>query len=81
MAVFTWLGRLDSKGRVTFPSNLRDKADLNSKDFVLLSAKRVRRRFFKADDLEAALSVLKELDNIESFKYQRNELEVVFSEQ
>lgn len=70
-------GRIDSKGRITIPSRIRDKLGLNSGDQVKLSvssAEVVRKRFSSENE---ALSFLTGLENVESFSFDGEVLEVI----
>jgi AbrB family looped-hinge helix DNA binding protein len=68
---------LDSKGRVTVPAEIRDRLGLEPGDSVSLELKsgRVLRKSFSSKS--EALRYLEELENVMSFSFSGNELEVV----
>lgn len=73
-------GNIDSKGRITIPSKIRDKLGLNSGDRINLSissSKVIRKEFISQED---AMEFLSGLENVEEFNYDGEFLEVVLSE-
>lgn len=73
-------GKLDSKGRVTIPSRIRDRLGLSSGDRINLSinSSRVIRKEF--DSQREALEYLSGLENVEGFSFDGEVLEVILSE-
>ena len=73
-------GKIDSKGRITIPSRIRDKLGLSSGDRInlsLKSSKVIRKEFDSQDD---ALQFLSGLENVESFNFDGEVLEVILNE-
>lgn len=83
MAAFTnvsFSGKTDSKGRITIPSRIRDKLGLGSGDRVNLSLESsevIRKEFDSQND---ALEYLSGLENVESFNFDGEVLEVILNE-
>ncbi|WEL23412.1 AbrB/MazE/SpoVT family DNA-binding domain-containing protein [Candidatus Nanohalovita haloferacivicina] len=82
MAVFTpcFSAKIDSKGRITIPSEIRDRLNLDEGQKVFLSVQDstvVRKSF---DSRDKALDFLSGLENVEGFSFDGEVLEVIFSE-
>jgi len=80
VAAFTKIsfsGKIDSKGRITVPSRIRNRLDLEKGDKVSLqlnSSKVVRKSF---DSKVEALNYISTLSSVESFSFEDGVLEVV----
>jgi len=73
-------GKIDSKGRITIPSRIRDKLGLSSGDRINLainSSRVIKKEFISQED---ALEFLSGLENVEEFNYDGEILEVILSE-
>lgn len=68
---------IDSKGRITIPSRIRDKLGLNSGEQVKLSVTSVDivRKEFSSE--KEALDYLSGLENVESFSFDGEVLETI----
>ncbi|MFB6100691.1 MAG: AbrB/MazE/SpoVT family DNA-binding domain-containing protein [Candidatus Nanohalobium sp.] len=73
-------GQVDSKGRVTIPSRIRDKLGLESGDRVSLQVKSCEVIWKKFDSQNQALSYLSGLENVKRFSFDGKVLEVVLGE-
>ncbi|MFO7794330.1 MAG: AbrB/MazE/SpoVT family DNA-binding domain-containing protein [Candidatus Nanohaloarchaea archaeon] len=73
-------GKIDSKGRITIPSRIRDRLGLSSGDRINLSinSSRVIRKEF--DSQREALVFLSGLENVEGFNFDGEVLEAILSE-
>ncbi|MFB6166801.1 MAG: hypothetical protein ABEJ62_00885 [Candidatus Nanohaloarchaea archaeon] len=74
---FTFLASLDSKGRLTVPSEIRGRYALDEGDRLRVSIRSVEVERFEVEDVEGALELLDEFDGAESFSYSDGVLEVV----
>ena len=76
----TCSGRLDSKGRITVPSRIRDGLGLEKGDEVslTLSAVRTVRKDFSSK--KKALKFLSQLEGVKSFSFNGESLEVMIRE-
>lgn len=73
-------GKIDSKGRVTIPSEIRNKLGLENGDrvpLVLQSSKVIRKEF---NSKQKALNFISDLEGVESFSFDGKVLKVVVSE-
>ena len=73
-------GTIDSKGRVTVPSNIRDRLGLENGDkvrFILESGTVIRKEFSSKKE---ALKFLEGLESVESFSFDGKVLEVIICE-
>lgn len=85
MAVFTqdsvgFSAQLDSKGRITIPVRIRNRLELEKGDRVSLnleSSSILRKKF---SSREEALKFLSGVQNVESFSFDGETLEVVIDE-
>lgn len=72
--------KLDSKGRITVPADIRNRLNLKKGDeipLVLESGNFVRKKF--SSDAEA-LNFLSDLENVKSFRFDGEVLEAVLGE-
>lgn len=82
MAVFTcrFSAQLDSKGRIIVPAGVRDRLDLETGDRISLtldSSKVILKEFSSKSE---SLEFLSELENVQSFSFDGESLEVVLDE-
>lgn len=83
MAAFTKIsfsGKIDSKGRITVPARIRNKLGLENGDKISLSLEsgKIISKEFNSD--KEVLEYLSSLENVKSFSFDRNVLEVVLDE-
>lgn len=83
MAVFTsvrFSGKIDSKGRVTVPSRIRDKLGLDLGDKISVEVNSIKVIRKECSTEEDALSYLSGLENVRSFNFNGEILEVIVDE-
>lgn len=73
----TFSATVDSKGRITVPSTVRDSSNIEPGDTVTLSLPKVDIKKFEVSGRKEALQILEELENIQEFSYSGNRLKVV----
>jgi len=83
VAAFTKIsfsGKIDSKGRITVPARIRNKLGLENGDKISLSLEsgKIISKDFTSE--EEALEFLSSLENVKSFSFDGNVLEVVLDE-
>jgi len=83
VAAFTKIsfsGKIDSKGRITVPARIRNKLGLENGDKISLSLEsgKIISKDFTSE--EEALEFLSSLENVKSFSYEGDVLEVVLDE-
>lgn len=77
MAAFTWTGQLDSKGRITVPSRIRNKLDLCKGDEVTLSVTSTKVVIEEVGSYQEAVEFIRSLDSVKSFSYSDGVVEVI----
>ena len=73
----TFSATVDSKGRITVPSTVRDSNNIEPGDNVTLSLPEVKVKEFEVSGRNEALQILEELENVQEFSYSGNKLKVV----
>jgi len=79
-AFIQFSGKIDSKGRITVPARIRNKLGLENGDQISLgleSGKVISKDFTSEEE---ALEFLSSLENVKSFSFDGNVLEVVLDE-
>lgn len=69
-------GVLDSRGRVTIPSDVREGLDIGNGDRVTLKLNSVSVERTEVDSIQEAIEVLSDSENVRSFRYSGGTLEV-----
>ena len=82
MAVFTWgsinfSGKLDSKGRITVPSRIRDRLGLERGDEIDISVRNCQVKKRKVSSFEEAKAFIEDFSGVESFSFDGEMVEVV----
>lgn len=72
--------RLDSKGRITIPSQIRNRLSLEAGDRVSLCVSSPRVLVREVEDTKEAINLVESLDPIRSFSYCSGTVEVVLDE-
>lgn len=80
MVTFTFVASLDSKGRLTVPSEVRKKYDLERGDTFRISLESIEVEEVEVAGVEEAQEVLQELEDVEWFFYRDGVLEVVLDD-
>jgi AbrB family looped-hinge helix DNA binding protein len=70
-------GVIDSRGRVTLPSDIRQRLEIGEGDRVTLKLNSLSIERKEVDSIEDAIEFLSESDGIKSFSYSGGTLEVV----
>ncbi|MDY6770714.1 MAG: AbrB/MazE/SpoVT family DNA-binding domain-containing protein [Candidatus Nanohaloarchaea archaeon] len=74
------MASLDSKGRLTVPSEVRKKYDLERGDTFRISLESIEVEEVEVAGVEEAQEVLQELEDVEWFFYRDGVLEVVLDD-
>ena len=69
--------QIDSKGRITIPSEVRNILDLENGDEVTLSLPDTEVKEYTVKGPEEALKIVDETENIKDFEYSAGRLKVV----
>lgn len=77
--MFTWEASLDSKGRITVPSRIRNKLGIEFGDSITLAVTSDRVILREVDSQEEVLKTISSLDSVQSFQYKEGVLEVVLN--
>jgi AbrB family looped-hinge helix DNA binding protein len=72
--------RLDSKGRITVPSKVRDRFSLEAGDKVSLCVSSPQVLVREVGGRREAIEVVESLDSVKSFSYYSGILEVILDE-
>lgn len=78
--MFTCSCRLDSKGRVTVPSRIRNRLGLEQGDELRISVENTEVKSKKASSFEEAKAFIESFSEVESFSFDGEQVEVVLSE-
>lgn len=72
-------GKIDSRGRITVPSKIREKLDLEKGDTVSLSLNNVCILREKFSSKEKALGFVSDLEGVSGFSFDGEILEVIIN--
>lgn len=73
-------GSIDSKGRVTVPSRIRNRLGLETGDRIEVSVRNCRIRKKTASSFEEAKAFIEQFSSVESFSFDGENVEVVLRE-
>ncbi|MDY6761420.1 MAG: AbrB/MazE/SpoVT family DNA-binding domain-containing protein [Candidatus Nanohaloarchaea archaeon] len=73
----SFIARLDDRGRIVIPANVRDSLALEYEDTVRVELRAVEVETFSVDGPAEAQERLADLSNIRSFTYSNGELRVM----
>ena len=73
----TFSATLDSKGRLTVPARLRSSLGLEAGNEVKLVLANVSIKRYQANNLQEALEIISQLDNVQEFSFADGQLKVV----
>lgn len=77
--MFTFSGKLDSKGRITVPSRIRNRLQLEKGNRISLEIRSDRIVRKEVENEEEALQILSDFESVKSFQYSDDLLEVVLN--
>lgn len=77
--MFTFSGKLDSKGRITVPSRIRNRLQLEKGNRISLEIRSDRVVRKEVENEEEALQILSDFESVKSFQYSDGLLEVVLN--
>ena len=80
MNAFTFTGQIDSKGRITVPSRIRNRLNLENGDEISLSISSAEIVIEEVDSYQEALELIELLDSVKSFSYSNGVVEVIVDE-
>lgn len=69
-------GIVDSRGRVTLPSDIRQRLDIGEGDRVTLKLNSIRIERNDVDSIQEAVEILSESEDVKSFSFSGGTLEV-----
>jgi AbrB family looped-hinge helix DNA binding protein len=78
--VFTCSAQLDSKGRITVPSRIRNNLGLETGDSIKITVEKVEVRSKQVSGFEEANNFIDSFSSVESFSFDGKTVEVVLSE-
>lgn len=79
--MFTFTAKLDQKGRVTVPSQIRKQLDLENNQKVTLQVKNSEVIKKEVDSLREATEIIEATDNVQSFEYENGILKMSLKNQ
>jgi len=77
--MFTFSGKLDSKGRITVPSRIRNRLQLEKGNRISLEIRSDRVVRKEVENEEEALQILSDFGSVKCFQYSDDLLEVVLN--
>lgn len=80
MDAFTLTGRIDSKGRVTIPSRIRDRLGLEAGDELGISLRKCQVKRKEVSEFEEAKAFIEGFSSVETFSFDGKVVEVVIRE-
>lgn len=80
MTAFTFSAKLDSKGRVTIPAEIREKFNLQQGDTIQAGVFSFKVETREVESYKEAIEILQEFESVKSFYYEEGTLEVTLDE-
>lgn len=80
MDEFTLTGKIDSKGRITIPSRIRDRLGLEAGDELDISVRSCQVKRKKVSSFEESKAFIEGFSSVESFSFDGEVVEVVVCE-
>jgi len=77
--MFTFSGKLDSKGRITVPSRIRSRLQLEKGNRISLEIRSDRVVRKEVENEEETHQILSDFESVKSFQYSDDLLEVVLN--
>jgi len=77
---FTFTGQIDSKGRITVPSRIRNRLNLENGDEISLSISSAEIIIEEVESYQEALELIELLGSVKSFSYSNGVVEVIVDE-
>lgn len=81
MNAFTFTAKLDQKGRVTIPSQIRKQLDLEKSQKVTLQVKNFEVIKKDVNSLREATEIIEATDKVQSFEYENGILKMRLKDQ
>lgn len=80
MTAFTFSAKLDTKGRVTIPAEIREQFNLQQGDTIQAGVFSFKVETREVESYKQAVELLQEFESVESFTYTEGILEVILNE-
>jgi bifunctional DNA-binding transcriptional regulator/antitoxin component of YhaV-PrlF toxin-antitoxin module len=80
VTAFTFSAKLDSKGRITIPAEIREQLNLKQEDTIQTGIFSFKIETRNVESYKEAIELLQEFEAVKSFYYEEGTLEVVLDE-